>query len=195
MTPTFQFRPGRNPRVLGLALTILLGSMALAFDLNSAVQQKFDQIASDRLRAGTRVAFSLAELNAYALHEVPPGVRNPKIQLLPNGEVTGSALVDFGKVRRAQGEPPGWLMSKLLDGERPVSATVRIHSKAGTARVDVLKVDISSMEIDGKVLDFLVQNILLPLYPSAMVARDFQLSHRMDHLELTPTNVTVVIGR
>ena len=40
----------------------------------------------------------------------------------------GTAMVDFGKVRRAQGYHPGWLMSKLLDGERPVSVTARIDS-------------------------------------------------------------------
>jgi hypothetical protein len=186
----------RNGRALGLGLAfVLIAAGALAFDLYSSLRQKFDLISSDRLLAGARVELSPAELNAFALHEVPPGVRNPKLQLLPRGEVAASAMVDFGKVRRAQGDQPGWLMSKLLDGERPVSVTVRIHSSGGTAKVDVLRVDVSGVEIDGKVLDFLIQNVLLPLYPNAMVGRTFGLSHRIDRLEVGPAGVSVVIGR
>jgi hypothetical protein len=185
-----------NKCSLGMGLAIVLASAgASAFDFYSSVRQKFDLISSDRLLAGARIELSSAELNAYAQHEVPPGVRNPKLQLVARGEATGSAMVDFGKVRRAQGDQPGWLMSKLLDGERPVSVTVRIHSSAGTAKVDVLRVDVSGVEIDGKVLDFLIQNVLLPLYPNAMVGRTFDLSHRIDRLEVGPAGVSVVIGR
>ena len=185
-----------NESALGLGVAIMLAAAgASAFDFYSSVRQKFDLISSDHLRPGARIELSAAELNAYALHEVPPGVRNPKLQLLARGEVTGSAMVDFGKVRRAQGDQPGWLMSKLLDGERPVSVTVRIHSSGGTAKVDVLRVDVSGIEIDGKVLDFLIQNVLLPLYPNAMVGRAFGLSHRIDRLEVGPAGVSVVIGR
>ena len=59
---------------------------------------------------------------------------------------------DFGKLRRAQGHPPGWLMSKLLDGERPVRVTVRIRSANGQATVDVERVEISGLQIDPAVV-------------------------------------------
>src|SRR5450755_4158960 len=116
-----------NATRLAMAAGLFAVSLC-AYDLYASVQQKFDQIASDRLRPGARVDVTPAELNAYAVHEVPAGVRTPKVQLLAHGEVTGSALIDFGKVRRAQGQPPGWLMSKLLDGERPVSVAVHLES-------------------------------------------------------------------
>src|ERR1022692_1025011 len=96
-----------NESALGLGVAIMLAAAeASAFDFYSSVRQKFDLISSDHLRPGARIELSAAELNAYALHEVPPGVRNPKLQLLARGEVTGSAMVDFGKVRRAQGDQP-----------------------------------------------------------------------------------------
>jgi hypothetical protein len=38
---------------------------------------------------------------------------------------TGTALIDFGKVRRTQGNPPAWLMSRFLDRERPVEVRAR----------------------------------------------------------------------
>jgi len=135
------------------------------------------------------------ELNAYVVREVPDGVRNPRVVVTAPGLATGTAMVDFGKVRRAQGHPPGWLMAKLLDGERPVSVTARIHSSGGTAQVDVEQVQISGVEIDGSTLDFLIQNCLLPLYPNAMVGRPFGLGHRIERLDVQPGGVGVVIGR
>ena len=154
-----------------------------------------DLIESDRLRAGSRVDLSLRELNAYAAHEAPPGVRNPRIQVTAPGIASGTALVDFAKVGRAQGYEPGWLMSKLLSGERPVGVTVRIRSAAGQATVDVLRVEISGIEIDGRTLDFLIRNILLAMYPNAVVGRPFELGHRIERLDVGPGPVGVVIGR
>jgi len=170
---------------------------ALAFagveDYGSA-RRKLDLIDSDRLRPGARVTLTARELNAYVAHEVPPGVRDTKLQIVSPGVATGSALIDFGKVRRAQGHPPGWLMSKLLDGERPVSVTARIASDNGWAKVKVERVEVSGVEIDGKTLDFLVQNLLLPLYPNAAVDRPFELGHRIERLEVQPASLGIVIG-
>ena len=103
--------------------------------------------------------------------------------------------VDFGKLRRAQGYEPGWLMSKLLDGERPVSGTARIHSGGGKVTVEIERASISGVEIDGKTLEFLIQNFIVPFYPSAMVGRPVAMSFRIDRLQLAPTGVGVVIGR
>ena len=108
---------------------------------------------------------------------------------------TGTALVDFGKVRRAQGYRPGWLMSKLLDGERPVSVTARIRSDSGQATVDVERVEISGISIDGRTLDFVIQNFLLALYPNAAVGRPFELGHNIRKLDVEPRAVSVYIGR
>jgi len=174
---------------------VLAGMLPAAYDYYSSAKQKFDLIEAERLQAGSRVELSLRELTAYAEREAPEGVRSPKLTIDGPGVVSGSALVDFGKVRRAQGYPPGRLMSMLLDGERPVSVTARLHSAAGKATVDVERVQISGVEIDGKMLQFLIQNFLLVLYPNAMVGRQFELAHRIDRLEVNPSGVGVVIGR
>jgi hypothetical protein len=173
---------------------IFLVASVTAFDYYASVKHKFDLIEAGSLRAGTRVELSAAELNAYAAREVPPGVRNPQLQLAP-ATATATAMIDFGKLRRAQGYQPGWLMSKLLDGEHPVSVTARIRSNGGKTTVDVDRVSISGIEIDGRTLDFLIQNFLLVLYPNAMVGRPFEMGHRIDRLEVARTGVAVVIGR
>ena len=160
-----------------------------------SAKRKLDTIESDRLPAGTRVEFTLAELSAYAEKEVPAGVRNPRLQLGLPEVVTGTALVDFGKVEQAQGKRPGWLMSKILEGERPVSVTARIRSAHGRATVDVERVEVSGIVIDGRTLDFLIQNILLPLYPSAVVGKPFELGHRIEKLDVRTASVVVAIGR
>ena len=178
-------------------LTVFLSiatAVAVADGDYASAQKKFDQIEAGTLRAGSRVVFSAQELTSWSAQEVPTGVRNPKVEL-GTGTATGSALIDFGKLRRGQGHPPGWLMSKLLDGERPVRVTVRIRSSNGKATVDVERVEISGVQIDGQTLNFMIQNFLLALYPDAIVGQPFEIGSRVDRIEVTPAVATVVIGK
>jgi hypothetical protein len=175
----------------------LLGLATLGAASNDylSAKRKFDLIESGRLKAGSRVELSVRELDAYAEQVVPEGVRNPRLQLVAPGMATGIAMVDFGKLRRALGYRTGWLMSKLLDGDRPVSVTARIRSGAGRATVDVQRVEISGVAIDGPTLDFLIRNVLLPLYPAAVVGRPFELGNRIEKLDVGTAAVAVLIGR
>jgi hypothetical protein len=182
-------------RALWLVPVLTLCTLGAVSGEYTAVQQKFALIAAGHLRPGARVTLTPRELTAYAEHDVPAGVRNPRVQVVAPGVVTGSAMVDFGRVRRAQGYRPGWLMSRLLDGERPVSVTARIQSGAGRATVAVQRVEISGMQIDGRTLDFLIENFLIPMYPDAAIGRPFELGHRIEKLDVLPAAVAVQIGR
>jgi hypothetical protein len=86
-------------------------------------------------------------------------------------------------------------LQKLLAGEHPVRVTARIKSGAGRAVVDVEKVEISGVTIDGKMLEYLIQNFLIPQFPEAKVGRPFELAHRIDRLEVQPDAVGVIVGR
>jgi len=176
-------------------LLVLTVASGFTFDYYSSARQKVDLIESGRLLPGARVDLSLRELNAFAEKEAPVGVRSPNLVLTEPQTVTGTAMVDFGKLRRAQGYHPGWLMSKLLDGERPVSATARIHSSGGKVTVDVERAAISGIELDGATLDFLIQNFIVPFYPEAMVGRPVAMGYRIDRLQLAPAGIEVLIGR
>lgn len=180
----------RIPFLAGILALVLSGAAA---DYAS-IQRKLDDIDAERLHPGSRVQLTPAELAAYAEHEMPNGVRSPRLQL-SDGVVTGTAMVDFGKLRRAQGHEPGWLLARLLDGERPVSVTARVRSANGQATVDVQRVSIGNVEIDGPTLDFLIQNVLLPLYPDAVVGQPFELGHHVERLVVQPGGVNVWIGR
>ncbi len=175
-------------------LVLFAGWSGAAYDAYSSARQKFDLIASDRLRPGARLTVSGAELDAYVAHEAPAGVRQPHVEIPAPGIATGSAIIDFARLRSAQGHPPGFLLSLLLAGERPVSVTARIHSADGQATVEVQKVEIGGMEMEGATLDFLIQNFLLPLYPDAAVGQPFALGHHIQKLDVQPGAVGVVIG-
>lgn len=181
--------------VLAPAAVLLLSAVSPEYQ---AVVHKFSLIEHDRLKPGSRVVLTPQELNAYAIQEVaevaPDGVRNPRLDL-GSGTATASALIDFGKLRRAEGKPPGRIMAYLLDGERPVTITARIRSSAGTATVDVESVEISGVTIEGRMLDFLIRNYLLPAYPQAKVGQPFELGHRIERLDVQPSAVGVLIGR
>ena len=163
-----------------------------------AVVHKFSLIEHDRLKPGSRVVLTPAELNAYARQEVaevaPDGVRNARLDLGP-GTATATELIDFGKLRRAEGKPPGRILAYLLDGERPVTITARIRSSGGTATVDVQEVQISGVTIEGRMLDFLIHNYVVQAYPSAKVGEPFALGHRIERLDVQPSAVGVLIGR
>jgi hypothetical protein len=178
--------------VLPVCVSLLWGSYAEYL----SADRKFKLIEADRLRRGSRVTLTKGELNAWVQQEVtlsfPAGVRDARLELTP-GAAVGSALIDFGKIRRAQGKPPGWLMSKILDGERPVEVAASIRSGGGQATVDVQSVKISGVVIEGRVLEFLIHNYLIPNYPDAKVGQPFELSHRIDRLDIKPSAVDVVI--
>jgi len=120
-------------------------------------------------------------------------VRDPQLRATARDLATGAALVDFGKLERTAGRQPGWLMSKLLDGERPVSVTARIRSSAGRATVDIQRVEISGIVIEGRTLDFLIENFLLPMYPDAVIGKPFELGHGIDRIDVSPSAVAVLI--
>ena len=189
-------RVGRRiPLFLALAAALLFPAVSPEYE---SVVHKFSLIEQDRLKPGSRLVLTSEELNAYARQEIaevaPEGVRNPRLDL-GAGTATATALIDLGKLRRTEGKPPGRLMAYLLDGERPITITARIRSADGTAVVDVESLEISGVTIEGRLLDFLIQNYLVPAYPNAKVGQPFALGHRIERLDVQRSAVGVLIGR
>jgi len=189
----------RGMAILGAAVALLIVPLLRSASSDyQAAAHKVTLIQQDRVKPGSRVVLTPAQLNAYARQEVaeaaPDGVRNTLVELGP-GTATASALIDFGKLRRAEGKPPGRIMAYLLDGERPVSITARIQSSGGTATVDVQQVEISGVAIEGPMLDFLIHSYVMQAYPNAKIGEPFALGHRIERLDVQPSAVGVVIGR
>lgn len=179
-----------------LVLGILPG--AVSSDYLTA-RDKIKKLERSAFPRGARVSFTSQELNAYLRREMPrlvgPGTRNSRIEIDRDNIARGFVDVDFLKLRQAHGEAPGWLLSKLLEGERPVEITVRLHSARGHGRVDVLKVSVNGVVAEGQTLDFLIANFLLPTFPYAAIGKDFPMEYNLDRLELRPGGVTVVLRK
>ena len=114
----------------------------------------------------------------------PEGIRDLRLTLR-NDIATGTALVDFAKLRQIRGG--------MFSGERPVELTVHIESKNGMARVDVQRLEISGYALRGVGLEFLMQAYLRASFPDARAGEWFALDHHVDHLRVSPAGVAVVV--
>jgi hypothetical protein len=171
---------------MGLAwVVLLLAATATPTAEYRAVERKMLAIEKHQAPPNSKVTFSSQELSEWAkfkAEETAPGaVRDTRIEL-KNQEAVGHGRIDFVKLRKAQGQSPGILFSWLLSGERPVSVAVKIESGGGQCRVDVQRVQVSGITIDGTALDFLIKNFLLPRYPEATIGEPFELKHRMQKI-------------
>jgi hypothetical protein len=182
----------------------LVISMTITVSLRGAdpaaigVSRKLDLIQSGRAKPGSVFRFSEAELNAWVRWKaptiVPDGFRRPRL-VLGNGEATASALIDFLKVRNASGIQTNFLVAKLIQGEKLVTARAAIQSAHGKATVHLLRVEIGGLAVTGAPLDFLVQNFFQPFYPNAKIDEPFELAGNVDRIEVTPAEALVYIKR
>ena len=183
-------------RVLGI-LGVAVALLAAASSDYTSAKRKLAEIENESLPPGARVTLTPAELNAYAQHEAdisaPGAVRQTRLTLGANN-ATANALINFLKLRQAHGNPPGWFLSKLLDGEREVEVTASFQSANGTARVRVDRVAISGLSIEGNTLRFLVDHYVRPLYPEVKIDEPFELAHGVDRIVVQPAGVDVHIG-
>lgn len=182
----------------------LLSSITIGYSLQAAdpaaiaVSKKLDLIESGHAKPGSVYHFTTAELNAWVRMKapmiVPDGFRQPRL-VLGNGEASGSALIDFLKVRDASGLTTNWLVAKLIQGEKLVKARASIQSAHGQATVHLLRVEIGGLAVSGATLDFLVQNFFRPFYPNAKIDEPFELADGIDRIEVTPAEARVYIRR
>lgn len=162
-----------------------------------SAHRKFSAIEDGRAPAGSSVRITAAELAAYAREQaevLAPGAVHGTVFSVTPGHAEATASVNFLKLREGEGQNSGWLMRQLLDGERPVKVRVRFRSARGRARVDVERVEISGVPVEGRALDFLVSRFVIPSFPDARVGRWFALGHNIDHFDTRPGSVTVWLG-
>lgn len=180
---------------LPLALPFLQPAASL-YDSLSA-DAKFDLIEQGRVPAGKEVLFRERELNDYlarkAQQVVPQGLRAPRVELRQN-RITGYALVDFVKLRHAQGRDLGWLTRTLLEGEHAVKVTGKLQSRNGIAQLDLERVEVDGHSVSGRTLDLMIHTFVVPLYPEAKVGQSFELGYNVDRIELWPGLARVVMA-
>jgi hypothetical protein len=164
----------------------------------ASVTRKLDVIQSGRAKPGAVFVFTAAELNAWvrikAPMVVPEGLREPRL-VMGNGTATGYALVDFLKLQHGAGIETNWLISKLIQGEKRLMASAGIQSANGRATVHLIRVEIGGLAVSGATLDFLIDTFFRPLYPDAKIDEPFELSDRVERIEVTPAEARVYIKK
>jgi hypothetical protein len=158
---------------------------------------KLDSIDSGRARPGSVIVITQAEWNAWAQVRVPQlveGIRNPRIEL-GTGTATGSAIVDFLKMRQSEGVATNPVLAKLIDGERPLKVSVRLDSGAGRCTVHLMRVEISGIAASGVVLDLLVSTFFQPVFPDAKIDQPFELGDNIERISVLPSGVRVSIKK
>ena len=181
-----------------LLLSALTASVLFAADpLADSVQKKLDSISDQKLKRGAIVTLTPREVNAWihekALKAFPEGIRNDHIEFGP-GTADGTALVDLTKLGGAKnGVNP--LIARLIDGERPLRITIRVESANGRATVFLTHVELSGVAIDGSILDFLIKHFVQPRYPDIKINEPFDLDFNIDHIEIQPAGVRVLIKK
>ena len=180
------------------ALAAFLCTLHAADPLFDSAERKLDSIEMRQLPRGAAVKFTPAEINAWARVRipeiVPEGIRDQRVEL-GNGTATAHALVDFLKMRQAKGDSTNWFLARLIEGERPLTVSVRLESGAGRCVVHLTGVQISHAVANQTVLDFLIKTFFMPLYPDAKIDEPFDLDDNIDRIDIHPSGVVVTIKR
>jgi hypothetical protein len=181
-----------------IAIALAAGVPAATY-ASGAARRKMDLIESGRAPRGARLQFSAAELNSWIAEETkihaPLGARNPRL-VLGAEAATGYADIDFLRLRQAAtGEAPGWFLRNLFSGERPVKVTVHFESRAGRARVDVERVEVSGVALEGRALDLAIDAFVRPAFPNAVVSEWFPMQDGVERFTVSPAGVAVFLRR
>ncbi|MCU1335958.1 MAG: hypothetical protein JWO19_1539 [Bryobacterales bacterium] len=183
-------------RFLLLAVTSLV--LFATDPLADSAQKKLDSISERKLKPGSVVTLSPAEINAWihekALKAFPEGIRNERVEL-GTGTVDGTALVDLAKIGKAKGQDVNSLIARLIEGERPLKVSIRVESANGRATVFLTHVELSGVAIDGSILDFLIKHFVQPRYPDIKINEPFDLDFNIDRIEIQPAGVRVVLKK
>jgi hypothetical protein len=83
----------------------------------------------------------------------------------------------------------------LIQGEKRILAKATIQSANGRATVHLERVEIGGLAVSGATLDFLIDTFFRPLYPDAKIDEPFELSDRVERIEVTPAEAKVYIKK
>lgn len=180
-----------------VVVLVVFSLVAASVGDSQSAFRKLGLIEAGTVPHGSRVSFSRPEIDGWmqeeARYRVPHGLSSLRLDLTAS-RATAYANIDFLKVQQAtSGGDPGWLIRNLFAGERPVMVTAHFDSANGRARVDVEKVEISGVPIQGAALDFVIANYVRPTFPDVKVNEWFPLHFGVERFTVGPAGVVVSV--
>jgi hypothetical protein len=149
-------------------------------------------------RPPRRTTVSEAEVNSWFLFDAPPllpdGLAQPRLTLLGNRRVVGTAIVDLDAVARSRATGRTFDIWNFIGGRVPVTVTGVLHLERGQGRFDVQTAEISGVAVPLRVLEELVQYYSrTPDDPTGIRLTDtFELPAGITQVELRPGSAVVV---
>ena len=177
-----------------LAGLLAAGLLLAAESPLQRAHRKLDRLENDLVPLGSKVTFTEVELNAFAREQAgiiaPGALRDIRLRVISGG-AEARGMINLLKVRQATGKDSNWLIDKMLDGERPILVRTRIQSHGGRARVDVERLEISGIALEGRTLQIVIDRFLIPSFPDARLGRWFELGHEIERLDTFPGEAIV----
>jgi hypothetical protein len=152
-------------------LVVALGSVALLAASPSgpaaradadALRQKFMQIATNAMAEtpeARQTAVTEDEVNAYIqalpAEELPQGLLDPQVNILPDGRLSGRATVDLDAIRAARAQDGAGAFIPL-SGKVPVEATGVLRTGQGVGAFTLESVTVSGVVVPKSMLQELI---------------------------------------
>ena len=110
--------------------------------------------------AGRRTTLTESELNSWfafrARPLLPTGLTQPKVTIIGNGKLMGSATVDLEAIGRERGSGSSLDVWSYLGGRLPLSVTGVLHTRQGQGRFELQAADISGVPVPRTLLQELL---------------------------------------
>ncbi len=107
-----------------------------------------------------RTTLTESELNSWfafrAQPLLPPGLTEPKVSIVGNGKLMGSATVDLEAIGKQRGSGGSLDVWSYLGGRLPLSVTGVLHTKEGQGRFELQGADISGVPVPKTLLQELL---------------------------------------
>jgi hypothetical protein len=149
--------------------TVLIAALATlqAADTSRPMAETFakkialiNQHAERSPSAARRTTLTENELNSWfafrAQPLLPTGLTQPKVTIVGNGKLMGSATVDLEAIARERGSGGSLDVWSYLGGRLPLNVTGVLHTKDGQGRFDLQAADISGVPVPKTLLQELL---------------------------------------
>ena len=194
--------------VLGLVTTLAL-AFAVVEGASVSKQQaesfarKIELIEQQGAAPGTRGAVrrtsvTEAEVNSWftysAASSLPTGVAAPKLTIVGNRKVIGTATVDLDAVAKSRSRGGVFDIWSLIGGQVPVTVSGLLHAQGGRARFDLQEAEVSGIPVPRRVVEELVDYYSrTPDHPEGVrLDQEFALPAGIRQIELSPGTAVVV---
>ena len=156
---------------------------------------------ASRVRPGApaqRTTLSENEVNSwftYHAHEhLPAGVTRPRLTLVGNRKVIGTATVDLDAVAKSRASGGTFDVWNLVGGRVPVTVTGLLHAQGGRARFELQQADVSGVPVPRWMVEEMVTHYSrTPDRPKGVrLDQAFELPAGIRQIDIAPGSAIVV---